>query len=111
MNELLRVIEESYACAKELGLTANVSEFCEGYLDRNASYLTSMKARDRCPSQRVLLALEDKLEALLRIYGCRAAHETIAMPDADTSFLVELECLHQSVKSARLRYDELRQDA
>lgn len=98
---VMDVLEQAYVLAGQLGLVRSKAEFSERLLGRGASYLSSMSARDRCPSRDVLLTLESKLLTLLAAHNGATQYGMDYAP-ITTQFYARLQRVYEFVKAARL---------
>lgn len=101
---VMDVLEQAYALAGQLGLVHSKAEFSERMLGKGASYLSSMSARQRCPSKDVLLTLESKFLALL-VAQNGSTHCGMPYAPLTTQFYGRLQRVYEFVKSSRLVHE------
>lgn len=106
---VIEILDQAFVLTQLLGLAKTKAEFSEKLLGKGASYLSSMSARDRCPSRDVLLVLEDKLLTLLAAHNgsTDSTMQRIATP---TQFSVRLKRVYEFVKAARLVHEAFADD-
>lgn len=98
---VMDVLEQGYVLAQQLGLVRSKAEFSEKLLEKGSSYLSSMSARDRCPSRDVVLTLENKLLALLVAHN-GTTHYGMNPAPITTQFYARLQRVYEFIKAARL---------
>lgn len=97
---VIDVLEQAFRLSQLLGLSKSKAEFSERLLDKGPSYLSSMSARDRCPSIDVLHTLESKLLALLAAHNGTTQYGMEYAP-ITTVFHARLLRVYEFVRAAR----------